>query len=779
MRKNYRSFNACIFVVYTLSTVNIAFSQEYVGWSSSNFSGINQVFLQPAAVADSRHKFDLNLVSVGFNFDNNYLGIRRQGFLGLKSMTQDYADYKDFKDRTLIEYPNGKDKFLTVAADALGPGVMVAIGPNAGIALTSRMRTMFNVDGMDPNLSKLSIEEMIYPELWSTMPNISFDKSRIGMMTWAEYGFTFGHTIYNGGVNYLKGGFSIKVLQGLHSAYMYANKAQAYFINDDTLTVIDASMNYGHSTNFELNSGMLDYKFTGWGVGFDLGLVYEFRPYYEDYVKKYADGDYPRRDKNKYMLKAGFSVTDLGSVRFTKAPKSYDFDGTVFNWDLTQIKIDGVETFDDTLNGRFPIVADRNQTSYKMGLPFAFSFQLDLRPIKGVDFFVNLMNYTSPAQLNKSSKLHMVSRYSITPRFEHYWFGAGIPISYSALGHMDYGFYLHLGPVYFGSADMLRNLFGKSIKGANYYFGVKIYIPQTEKIGVSDLDGDGIPDKADQCVDVAGPKENNGCPYGDKDQDGVLDNADACIDVPGPVENNGCPYGDKDGDGVLDNADKCIDVPGPIENNGCPYGDLDGDGVLDNVDKCIDVPGPKENNGCPYGDKDADGVLDKDDDCIDVPGPAENRGCPYPDTDGDGVLDKDDDCPRTPGPAENRGCPVLKKEEEAIIKRAFDNLEFDSGKDIIRAVSFSSLNELADLLKKNASWGLKLAGHTDNVGDDAKNMMLSNQRASAVKRYLVERGASADKIVVEYYGETRPIADNATPEGRQKNRRVEMTIIFE
>ena len=68
---------------------------------------------------------------------------------------------------------------------------------------------------------------------------------------------------------------------------------------------------------------------------------------------------------------------------------------------------------------------------------------------------------------------------------------------------------------------------------------------------------------------------------------------------------------------------------------------------------------------------------------------------------------------------------------------------------------------------------------TDNVGDDAKNMQLSHDRSQAVKNYLVAHGANADKIIVEYYGETRPIADNSTPEGRQKNRRVEMTIIFE
>jgi outer membrane protein OmpA-like peptidoglycan-associated protein len=342
---------------------------------------------------------------------------------------------------------------------------------------------------------------------------------------------------------------------------------------------------------------------------------------------------------------------------------------------------------------------------------------------------------------------------------------------------------------------------GDKIYGANVYAAIKIPIPygkprdrdhdgvsnrkdHCKKIpgtwethGCPDTDGDGIADDKDKCPTVKGPKENDGCPYPDRDSDGVADKDDKCPDVKGTVANFGCPE-DKDNDGVTDDVDKCPTVAGPKENFGCPYTDRDSDGVLDKDDKCPDVKGPVENLGCPYGDSDGDGVPDNIDKCIHDKGPAENGGCPWPDTDGDGVLDKDDQCPKTPGPVENHGCPVLKEKEKEILKKAFDNLEFVSGQAIIRSTSFASLNTLAELLKEKPDATLLIAGHTDNTGSHEINMKLSKARAEAVKKELMARGVKADQLNVEYYGETKPIADNNTAAGRQKNRRVEMTMSY-
>jgi outer membrane protein OmpA-like peptidoglycan-associated protein len=237
----------------------------------------------------------------------------------------------------------------------------------------------------------------------------------------------------------------------------------------------------------------------------------------------------------------------------------------------------------------------------------------------------------------------------------------------------------------------------------------------------------------------------------------------------------GCP--DKDGDGITDSDDACPDHAGPKEKMGCP--DKDNDGLFDYIDDCPDTPGPKENNGCPYPDTDGDGLLDKDDDCPNLSGPISNKGCPFKDTDNDGLLDKDDDCPNTPGPISNKGCPVIEQEVIEVLKTAFDNLEFEIGKDIILESSKISLSELADVLKKKPTWKLEIAGHTDNQGDDNANLVLSKKRAESLKNYLISQGIDGGRLITLYFGEKNPIAGNDTPEGRQKNRRVEMKVVFD
>jgi len=311
--------------------------------------------------------------------------------------------------------------------------------------------------------------------------------------------------------------------------------------------------------------------------------------------------------------------------------------------------------------------------------------------------------------------------------------------------------------------------------------------------GCPDRDGDSIPDKVDDCPDTPGIPEFNGCP--DTDNDSIMDKEDDCPETPGIKEFNGCP--DTDGDGLKDSEDECPKIFGPKENNGCPKkkvvevveeeeeekvpqvvaepSDIDGDGIIDEKDDCPKVAGIPEFNGCP--DTDGDGIKDSDDDCPKVPGIPEFNGCP--DTDGDGLKDSDDDCPKTPGPISNKGCPEIEEKVEKILKIAFDNLEFASSKAIILSASKPSLDELSKVMLGNENFNLLISGHTDDIGKAETNLSLSKKRAQAVEKYLISKGVGKERMTVEFFGETMPIADNKTIEGRQKNRRVEMKIIFE
>ena len=257
----------------------------------------------------------------------------------------------------------------------------------------------------------------------------------------------------------------------------------------------------------------------------------------------------------------------------------------------------------------------------------------------------------------------------------------------------------------------------------------------------------------------------------DTDKDGIPDNKDACPEVPGLKEFNGCP--DTDGDGIPDKDDACPQVKGPKEFNGCP--DTDGDGIPDKDDACPEVAGPKKFNGCP--DTDGDGIPDKDDKCPDVAGPAENGGCPWPDTDGDGVLDKDDLCPEVAGPASNKGCPEPDENEQKQLNQYAKTILFDTGKATIKFQSAEVLNQILNVLKKYPNSRFRIEGHTDSIGKKAKNMILSQNRADAVKVYLIQGGIDASRLESQGFGPEKPIASNKNKKGRELNRRVEINLI--
>lgn len=108
-----------------------------------------------------------------------------------------------------------------------------------------------------------------------------------------------------------------------------------------------------------------------------------------------------------------------------------------------------------------------------------------------------------------------------------------------------------------------------------------------------------------------------------------------------------------------------------------------------------------------------------------------------------------------------------------------ENVHFQTAKATLKPESLPSLNELVELLQRKQSIHLQIAGHTDNEGDDLANQKLSEARAKAVVDYLVSKGVLAKRLISKGFGESQPVADNQTPEGRAKNRRTEALILQE
>ena len=288
-----------------------------------------------------------------------------------------------------------------------------------------------------------------------------------------------------------------------------------------------------------------------------------------------------------------------------------------------------------------------------------------------------------------------------------------------------------------------------------------------------DKDEDGVPDKYDLCKNTE-PKyrrfvDSVGCPA-DTDKDGILDADDKCPDVAGPEQFKGCP--DADGDGIQDKLDACPNQAGDAKFNGCP--DTDGDGVSDKDDACPTTAGLAAFGGCP--DTDGDGVEDRNDKCPTLAGAIAGEGCP--DTDGDGVFNNIDKCPDVSGAVANKGCPEIKKEVIQKIALAAKGINFETGKAVITASSFKSLDDLVTLLNSYPGASVEIQGHTDNNGTPESNKTLSQDRANAVKRYLSAGGVSEVRMTAIGYGQELPLADNKTEAGKTKNRRVDFKLVY-
>ena len=678
------------FFVLFFSSI-LSHGQSYFGFQNDNYAGIHVVTNNPANLVDSRFRSDINLFSANVLTASDIYSIKYRAFLKSDFGGDSEIDYHEIslKDRNNFIFNS----------DILGPSFMFNLKPNQSLALFSRFRILANVTNINGNLLEYINGNPEGINETFTTPNQNFN---LATHSWAEVGASYARVLKNTGVHFLKGGLSVKVLRGVVSGFIKANNFNVSYLhtgNENTNTYTTSGTIT--SGNFHsLKDSNIDAK--GIGFGADLGFTYEFRPEIERFSYKDIKGKtHYYKDVNKYLLRVGFSVTDIGYINYKNAE--------IKVYDATAVYTEAQGNNDDFE----PFTEISSSKSAKMITPTAIHANVDWNFNKNL--YLNLNTDLSLIKNTKQNSVYIANNVTITPRYEIKWISVYVPVSFIKYSGFDAGFGFRAGPLFVGSTSVVSGLLSKT-KAIDIHAGLKIPIYQNR--------------------------------IKDKDFDGIIDKLDNCPDVAGPIENKGCPWGDVDSDGVFDHVDKCPKVAGPIENKGCPWGDVDSDGVFDHVDKCPKVAGPIENNGCPWGDSDSDGVFDH--------------------------LDK---CPEKAGPISNSGCPEIIVSTVKTLNDYTKSILFATGKSTFEANSINILNFILSTLKEYPSSRFSIEGHTDNVGDDNKNMLLSEQRAQAIRNYLIENGIEETRLEFKGFGETKPISSNDTEQGKKTNRRVEIILI--
>lgn len=677
-------------------SIHFANAQSYFGYLYDNYSGVHAVMYNPANLVDSRFKTDINIFSASVLGTNDYYSAK------LSDMFKNDFDFENQATKHALS----SNSFVT-NLDILGPSFMFNINPKNSIAFFTRGRSILHISNVD---GKLLSE--IMDDNSNTSFNVNNQNFNIVANGWAEYGISYARVLSDKGKHFFKGGLSLKYLAGYGNGYIKAeNLSYTYLDTGNANTSITTTTGFLHTANMNSLEGDSPTNNTGSGIGADIGFTYEYRPNFDQYQYTDKNGKTQYfKDKNKYLWRVGVALTDLGKIKYNDTQeKTYSANAT-----YTDAQYDA----NSNLDAYYPIIAQANTTTAYMPTTLHANIDYNINSRFYLNFNTDL-RLKNPTDTNVT---YITNTYSLTPRYEVKWLSVYTPISYLEYSGLQAGFGFRVGPLFVGSGSVITALLNET-KALDAHLGLKIPIYQGR---LKDKDNDGVFDKEDDCPEVAGAPENNGCPWKDSDNDGVLDKDDDCVNVFGPKENKGCPWKDTDNDGVLDKDDACPNQAGAVENKGCPYGDKDKDGVLDNVDKCPDVPGIAANNGCPEVKKEE-----------------------------------------------------VKEVKAEVLKQLNDyskSILFDTGKSTIKPESYSNLDAIVAVMNEYANSKFEITGHTDNVGKPLSNKKLSEDRAAAVMLYLVEKGIASSRLSSQGFGDTKPIADNKTVQGRNQNRRVEIIL---
>ena len=397
-------------------------AQNYTGVSNSNYAVIMGNDLNPASFVDGRFAFDLNLFSTNLNvyqnlgyFDANYMRELQNNQFGknywwIKSFgdTSIFNAWgaKPFEQFNLEPFSEGIIKHLydTLTKGSRGININYQldllnfgfhITPKISLGFNAKVRSITNVDNMDPKLAVLAESGLDTSDLWGR--KLPEELLNLNHMTWTEYGLNYGQVLMDKGQHFLKVGGDLKYMQGYTAAYVYTDNFNYGLIDEDTSFILQGDFAYGYSDNFDrLVDGNIETNALGLpkassrsGFGVDLGVVYEWRPKYEKY-KFDMDGktNLWMQNKNKYELRIGASLLDLGALRFTKGGLSRDFSVDINRkFDLNQFEnATSLSSFDEIIDSLIYQSIDPTEwttgvkdtsTVFWVQTPSAFSLQVD------------------------------------------------------------------------------------------------------------------------------------------------------------------------------------------------------------------------------------------------------------------------------------------------------------------------------------------------------------------------------------------------------------------
>jgi hypothetical protein len=445
-------FSFIVFVFLALGTLRTQ-AQEFPGYSTGNYTGVNGVFSNPANIADSKYRWDVNLFSFSMLVGNN------NASFSLKDIGS------TFNGDSLRNKLTGKGAALTsgmLNMDIHGPSFMFNLGKKNAVAFTSRARVMVNIKNIDGHLA----DQFMNTDASTTLPYTFSTASDnvINVNAWTEFGASFARVLMEDGPNYFKGGITLKYLAGFANGYLRLNNVNGTLAQDFTGTYLSQTtgqvgLGFGGTRIDDIKSGKAG-SFNSSGFGADIGFVYELKP-----------------TPHQYKLKIGVALLDIGSISYKRdTSRSGSYTASITGGEKAYVddfgKVDDYKQYFEAHPQFFTPAPTNGKTSYSASLPTTLQLEVDYHLLK--KFYLNMSGQFSLATTTDAKPYNSsyYSGWSLTPRYEGRRFGFYLPVSYNGLTHFNAGYCIRFGPVFAGSGSALTALFNNS-KQFDTFFGVR------------------------------------------------------------------------------------------------------------------------------------------------------------------------------------------------------------------------------------------------------------------------------------------------------------------
>ena len=488
-----------------------AYSQQWLGISSSNYAGTYNIYSNPANIADSRYKFFLNIGGANVELINNYAAwAAPYSFIGLS--TNNIADkyrssnglavYKNTYTQESLGKPNS---VAFVGADIRGPSLIYAFEKlKFAIGLTSRVRLLTNLNNTTSDVAHVIVNGTVLPEIYGKPQNQNH--FILNLNGYAEVGLTFGVVIREQDQDFFKLGVTAKRVNGLLNVHYSVenidftisrnaqrpNRQDVLFKNTQGvfgLTSSEAIENFQFTPQWLFGD-----LAAGTGYGFDIGAVYEFRPDFDKYDLKLRGKWLTDGTRNKYLYRIGVSLLDIGRLNFNNAQYVNETNITASNVLIlpgTFNKINSTNQLYKQMNNGFGLQETAYHHSFVSPLPMAFAVNVDYKFSEKV-----YLNASWMQSLRNPKTIGMVqpSMLAFKPRFESKQLEVSLPIALiNGYRNFTVGLMGRIGPLFIGTDNISGVLNVGNPKGINAYFG--LFLPIYRK----------LPDSSNACYEEQKP----------------------------------------------------------------------------------------------------------------------------------------------------------------------------------------------------------------------------------------------------------------------------------